>query len=55
MGPVREFRNANSAPSGAHLAVLSDIEPGAGLSSSAALAVPTRCRARAPCGTRAAS
>jgi galactokinase len=41
MGVVRELRNANSAPSGAHLAVLSDIEPGAGLSSSAALAVAT--------------
>jgi galactokinase len=41
MGVVRELRSANSAPGGARLAVVSDIQPGAGLSSSAALAVAT--------------
>ncbi len=39
MGVVRELRREGNAPAGARLAVLSDIEAGAGLSSSAALTV----------------
>ena len=39
MGVVRELRRAAGAPPGARLAVVSDIPPGAGLSSSAALSV----------------
>ena len=39
MGVVKELRRASTAPRGARVAVVSDIPPGAGLSSSAALSV----------------
>jgi galactokinase len=39
MGVVRELRAWNRAPDGARVAVVSDLQPGAGLSSSAALSV----------------
>ncbi|HKU60078.1 MAG TPA: galactokinase [Gemmatimonadales bacterium] len=39
MGVVRELRVRSRAPAGARIAVVADLQPGAGLSSSAALAV----------------